>query len=383
MSRYSQNKPPSCIECPLYEAPGPVCGDGDPRTAVLGYIAQNPGQHEVADGVMRPLVGPSGKVFNRQCFEAGVPRNDLFVTNQVKCLTPNNRPPTAKEIACCKPLLQKELDLIRADTIMLAGEVPFKENIGHYSTLGPRYKPTDSIMARMGCVEQKDGRKWIGTIHPAFVMRMPEWTRAATEQLRKGWSVASVKIPLPTVHTDPDAEQIEAHRAAALKYKRFADDVETNQRGIDLDEDDFIGGDWDVEICGFSAIYYEAIILPKYRLAEEWANVWNKPNIMQCEHNGPYEYYHLSKIAPQLNWRWDTMHAMHYLRNWHASSGSTKKKKSGTRLALKPACLSVYTNLPYYNRDLEDAMGKAFYCGMDNIATLLAARKQYQLMETL
>lgn len=378
MTNWSELKPSGCESCTLRDQPGPCYGSGNPERDKLVYIAQNPGQEEVSREPMQPLVGPSGRIFNRQLFEVGIRRDELFITNQVKCLTPANRAPTGHEIACCRRLLDKELAVVKADTVVLAGDDAFKANIGTYSSLSPHYRPTDSIIARMGCVEQRNGRKWIGTIHPAFILRMPDWNQAALDHLRKAYAIAGVYLPLPSVIEDPTQDDIERHRASARRRGAFADDVETHQTDIDVDEDDYIGGDYQLDMVGYSAIDYEAIILNPSQVAPEWGEIYSDPAIMQCEHNGEYDRYHLEKLTPQLNRRFDTMHAFHYLRNYHASGGGDRKKKSGTRLALKPATVSLFTNLPYYDRSVEAAVGRKFYCGLDNIATLLAAREQYR-----
>lgn len=368
MIDYTQYKPPDCSKCPLWKAPGPVWGVGDPQRAELFYIAQNPGKTEVEATPMQPLIGPSGNVFELQLRKAGLTRGNFYITNQVKCLTPGNREPSEREVACCRPLIDKELARARADTVILAGAVAFKANIGRYSTLSPAYHPSDSIFERMGCVEQRDGRKWIGTIHPAFVMRMPNFRDEAIRHLQKAWAIAGVKLPLPRIIERPTQEDIARHKEAARRNRLFADDVECLNIPVDMAEDDYVGKDeWRMDICGFSAIPNEAIVLDANQLADAWSDVWADPTITQAEHNGESDRYHLERVAPQLNDRWDTMLAHHFLHNI-------------SHKYLKPECVREYTNLPYYERDLEK-VNRRLYNGMDNIVTLIAAQKQIRAME--
>lgn len=355
---------PSCEGCTLLDQPGPCPGSGDRAAAKIIYIAQNPGRNEVEARPMQPLIGASGNTFNRQLFEAGLRRDELYITNQVKCLTPDNRPPTDLEIRKCRPIIERELEQCRADTVVLAGAVAFKANIGTYSSLSAGYRPSDNIMVRMGCVEQRAGRKWIGTIHPAFIMRMPDYRQAAVDHLRKAAEVAGREIPLPVVITSPSGEDIERHRQSALTNGDFADDVETEQDWGKLEEDDFIGGDYRLTMCGFSAVPYEAIVLRPEQIEPAWSDLFGDPERWQYEHNGEYDRYHLEKITPQLARRFDTMQAAHLLRSY-----APKK--------LKPVNVSTYTYLPYYDRDL-GKVNEGLYCGMDNIATLLIGRKQRQ-----
>jgi uracil-DNA glycosylase family 4 len=378
------NKPDYCRDCPLYQMPGPVGAEGDPATAKFIYIAQNPAAEEVAAG--GPLKGPSGRVFNRQLFESGVHRHEIYITNQVKCMTPRapggfEKPP-AKAIAMCARFLYEELARVKADTVVLAGQVAWDFHIGKSSCLSPRYSPPNSIMQRMGCVEQKDGRKWIGTIHPAFIMRMPMLWDAPIAHLRKAWAISGQKIPIPKVISRPSEADVRRHAEAARDRRFFADDVETEQQmwKYDVDEDDFIGSDYGLTMCGFSAVDYEAIILPPARIPE-WDPVWRDPNVTLFEHNGEYDRYHLEKVCDALalesafdptvpkNKRHDTCLGQHYLHN-------------NMRKALKPYCVSLYTNLPYYGRDL-GKVDEDLYCGMDNISTLAAGLEQRRQMANI
>ncbi len=362
-------KPPACASCGLRDQPGPCFGSGDPSTAKLIYIAQNPGEEEIRARPMSPLVGPSGRVFNRQLFEAGIPRRELFITNQVKCLTPGNREPTEAEVGCCRPLLARELSRCKSDTVLLAGSVAFKANIGRYSTLSPLYSPSEAIFERMGCVEQRDGRKWIATVHPAHVMRFMGTSiyGEAISHLRKAYHLSGVSLPNPKIITEPTGADITRHRGAAIASGIFADDIEAFQPQDVSDEDLAPDPTWEMDICGFSAVPYEAIVLPKSDLRVAWGEIWSRPDIMQAEHNGESDCAHLEHIAPQRNNRWDTMLAHHVLHN-------------NIHKYLKPEVLRTYTNLPYYNRDIEDQVGRRFYCGMDNVTTLLAAKEQMRLM---
>lgn len=358
-----------CGECTLRSQPGPVPGKGSRQDAKLIYIAQNPGQHEVGNcpcrsqhPTMEPLVGPSGNIFNRQLAEVGIPRKELYVTNIVKCTTPDNRPPTDHEIRCCQPIINAELERATSDTVLLAGAVPFKTLVGDFSSIHPGYHPSDNIMVRMGCVEQLGGRKWMGTIHPAFIMRMPEWREAGLDHLRKAWSIVGRVIPLPQVELAVNDERVTQYGKLARERKVFADDVE-NVLSLGTEEDDYIGGEWPVTMCGFSAEPYHAIVCRPDQL-HLWKETWADANTTQFEHNGEHERYHLEKVAPQNNRRFDTMLATHYLRSY-----APKK--------LKPFVVSTYTLLPYFNRDL-GKLDERLYNGMDNISTLLAGQEMWK-----
>lgn len=357
-------KLPSCEGCTLLTQPGPVFGEGNPVTAKLIYVAQNPGQEEIAASPMRPLIGPSGRVFNRQCAEAGLSRDDIYVSNQVKCLTPGNREPTQLEIDKCKPILESEMSRCRADIVVLSGGVTFKANIGRYSTLRGDYRPSESIFERAGCVEQRDGRKWIGTLHPAFLIRTPDMRELGPAHLKKAASLAGVALPLPNIRTHVTDEEVLAFvDQTILGSREFADDVETV--GLSkVDEDDYVGGDWLMTMCGVANSPWEALVLTP-RQVPLLQPIFIDKEIWRYEHNGEYDNYYLEKfIPPEImeNRKFDTMQGTHWLR-----SHAPKK--------LKPFCLSTYTWLPYYNRDL-GKLDERFYNGMDLVATFQAAKEQ-------
>lgn len=307
-------KPSSCLGCPLYDAPAVLRADIGNNARII-YIGQNPGEDEIEANT--PFVGPSGRTLNRQLFEAKISRSSLYITNQVKCHTPGNRAPTPTEINHCRPLLAAELDRLPStthDVVILAGQTAFDANIGNYSTLTPAYRPKGAFMQRIGCVEQRDGRKWIGTIHPAFIMRMPEYRQTAVEHLVKARNLCSVTIPIPVVETTADA--VSRHAAAAATSKIFADDVETTRTDTPDSEEDYVpNANWRLELVGFSAIPYHAAVVKPATAAALWTPIWSDPATIQAEHNGEYDNYYLTQLAPQRNLRWDTMLAYHHLRS--------------------------------------------------------------------
>jgi DNA polymerase len=133
--------------------------DGDPNAAVA-FVGEAPGARE--DEVGRPFVGPSGKVLTKLLEEEGLSRNEVFITNTVKCRPPDNRPPTAEEMDACLPCLESELegrkvivtlgrsaarDLLKRDIVM-KDEVnqPQKVTIrGKQIVLIPAYHPAASF----------------------------------------------------------------------------------------------------------------------------------------------------------------------------------------------------------------------------------------------
>lgn len=371
---YSSLKPPSCASCTLLAAPGPCFGAGSMSGAKLIYIAQNPGREEVEATPMTPLVGPSGRIFNRQLTEANIRLDEVYRTNVVKCLTPANRAPTDHEIRCCKPLITNELERCKADTVVLAGDIAMRAFLDGYSTISPRYKPSGGVFSRMGCVERRNGRKWIATIHPAFIMRMPQFKQAAVDHLRKAWLVSGIPLQEIKINEWPtNSELLNLVDHIVLGSREFADDVETAQV-FELEEDDYVGGDYHVTMCGVGGRPYECLVATPEQISL-LAPIFADNNIWRYEHNGTYDQYHIAQVLGESNMVarcWDTMQGTHFLRSF-----APKK--------LKPFTLQQYTLLPYYQgagskKDSLASVNMRLYNGMDVITTFLAAKEQRQQM---
>lgn len=378
-------KPPSCQSCPLFSAPGPVPGDGDSEADIV-YIAQNPGEHEVQEKPPIPLIGPAGRVFNRQLFEADLRRRQLYITNVVKCKTPANRLPTSEEARCCRHFLDKELAECKADIVVMAGDFAMKELLGpFYSTISPSYKPATKkgdplgVMSRMGCVEIKGGRRWIPTIHPAHVMRLPEFQFAAIDHLKKARELIGYIIPPLDLNLDPsDQEVINLRDYICLEGHEMADDIEADvPPNYSVEEDDYIGGDFRVTMLGVSARPYQALVMSPDQISF-MTPAFQSPRVVSYEHNGPFEASQLGETCTYegnkavftkkffgeiKGKKFDTMLATHYLKSF-----APKK--------LKPFCVSQYTYLPYYNRDLGHKVNMRLYNAYDALSTLLVAHRE-------
>lgn len=97
--------------------------------AEVVIVGQNPGADEVAMG--EPFVGPSGKVFEEALNRiVGLKREDLYITNTVKCYTKNNRKPMQSEIDNCRDFLDLEMKLVQPKVAVALGSFAFKALTG-------------------------------------------------------------------------------------------------------------------------------------------------------------------------------------------------------------------------------------------------------------
>jgi len=117
-----------CRNCPArLEAREPVPGTGPIETRVM-IIGRNPGDHEDRQGV--PFIGRAGQLLNKLIKIMGLKREDIYITNLVKCHTVGNRPPTPSEIDACAPHLAAEMKTIKPKLIITLGNEATAKVIG-------------------------------------------------------------------------------------------------------------------------------------------------------------------------------------------------------------------------------------------------------------
>lgn len=147
----------SCIKCSLSKTrTNAVPGKGNPKAEIL-FIGEAPGRNEDLKG--EPFVGSAGKILSEVLESAGLPRDDVYITNVVKCRPPNNRIPLQEEKDACNQYLAKELEIIKPKIICIMG------NTAYGSLLNG-----NSITKNRGKIIEKDGQKYFLTIHPAAVI---------------------------------------------------------------------------------------------------------------------------------------------------------------------------------------------------------------------
>ena len=129
----------SCRKCRLWQnAKHAVPGEG-PVNAKLVLVGQNPGAEEDKTG--KPFVGRAGKFLNKVLAEYGIHREDVFITNTVKHVSPDNRTPLPDEIAACLPYLEEQIKTIKPKIVVLMGKVawqaPRVEGVTYIETYHP------------------------------------------------------------------------------------------------------------------------------------------------------------------------------------------------------------------------------------------------------
>jgi uracil-DNA glycosylase family protein len=157
----------SCTRCPLYRnATQAVPGEGPSRAAIM-LVGEQPGDKEDLAG--KPFVGPAGRVLDQALRDAGIAREETFITGAVKHFKHEMRGkrrlhkrPDNYEIERCKIWLDVERRLVRPSTIIALGVTAAHSLTGRTLTIGKvRGKP----------IELADGTRLVVTIHPSALLR--------------------------------------------------------------------------------------------------------------------------------------------------------------------------------------------------------------------
>lgn len=109
----------TCTRCELYKTrTRPVVGGGSVSSPLL-FIGEAPGYYEDMKG--EPFVGKAGKVLDELLASIGLNRNDIYITNILKCRPPQNRNPLRREISACTIYLEKQLACIQPQVLVPLG----------------------------------------------------------------------------------------------------------------------------------------------------------------------------------------------------------------------------------------------------------------------
>jgi DNA polymerase len=159
-----------CTRCPLYrDATQAVPGEG-PSHAAFMLVGEQSGDKEDIAG--KPFVGPAGRVLDQALHDAGIAREDTFVTNAVKHFKHEvrgkrrlHKRPDSYEIERCKIWLDAERSLVKPATIVALGVTAARSLIGRTVTIGKvRGKPFD----------MEDSTRLIVTVHPSALLRIED-----------------------------------------------------------------------------------------------------------------------------------------------------------------------------------------------------------------
>lgn len=164
-----------CMACPLAQLGRSqvVFGAGNPEAALM-FVGEGPGRDEDAQGV--PFVGRAGQLLTSIIAAMGLTREEVYISNVVKCRPPENRAPLPNESETCKnALLYKEIAIIKPKIICTLGSSATQ------ALLGPEIKITKA----RGLMHEFKGTQVLPTFHPAYLLRNPADKRLVWEDMKK------------------------------------------------------------------------------------------------------------------------------------------------------------------------------------------------------
>ncbi len=169
-----------CRACPLWKnATQTVFGEG-PKHAPIMLVGEQPGDKEDLAG--KPFVGPAGGMLDRALEEAGVDRKKVYVTNAVKHFkfVPRGKlrlhqKPTTPEIKACRRWYERELAAIQPKLVVALGATAAQSVFG---------KITPINRNRGHLIDLDGGRKALVTVHPSYLLRVPDEESKAREYAR-------------------------------------------------------------------------------------------------------------------------------------------------------------------------------------------------------
>jgi len=182
----------SCRKCNLWlTKKNYVPGEGSENAGIM-FIGEAPGKEEDEQG--RPFVGNAGKFLTALIEKnLGLRREDVYITNILKCRPPNNRDPDEEEVDACFPYLERQISVIKPEIIACLGRHSARTVFEHFGI------PFTTISRERGLMREKivDGRiiRFIATYHPAAALYKPPLKETIEEDFKKLRNFVKKKNP--------------------------------------------------------------------------------------------------------------------------------------------------------------------------------------------
>jgi DNA polymerase len=161
-----------CTDCPLnLNRTNAVAGEG-PEKAEIMMIGEAPGYNEDQQG--RPFIGAAGKLLDQLLRSINMRRENVFITNTVKCRPNNNRDPLLKEMAACRKYLDRQIDLISPKVIVTLGRHAMSA-----------FLPGEKISTARGNAREINGRLIFPIYHPAAALRQNNFRQLLNDDIQK------------------------------------------------------------------------------------------------------------------------------------------------------------------------------------------------------
>lgn len=164
-----------CRQCALSESrTKTVFGSGTDKPRVL-LIGEAPGRDE--DLQAEPFVGRAGQLLTKMLLAIGLQREQIYITNILKCRPPNNRDPHIQEMKACEGFLLRQIELLQPDVLLAAGRVSAQSLLRCQTPVGQ--------LRGLWHQHKASGLPLLVTYHPAYLLRNPKDKAKSWEDLQR------------------------------------------------------------------------------------------------------------------------------------------------------------------------------------------------------
>jgi len=185
----------ACMACILHRGRTQAVPGEGPEDAQIMFIGEAPGFHEDQQG--RPFVGAAGRFLEELLSNIGLSREEVYITNIIKCRPPANRDPLPDEIAACSPYLDRQLAAIRPRLVV---------TLGRFSMA--RFFPKARISQIHGQPRRIGDLVCLPMYHPAAALHQPSLRRVVEEDFRRILEVLEKAEQVAEYEPPPQAEQL-------------------------------------------------------------------------------------------------------------------------------------------------------------------------------
>jgi uracil-DNA glycosylase family 4 len=196
-----------CTKCPLAETRNTVVFGAGSANADLMFVGEAPGAEEDRQG--KPFVGRAGGLLGELLSEIGLRREDVWITNVLRCRPPGNRDPQPAEIEACQPYTLQSVELIEPKVIATLGNFATKLLTGNRAGI-TKVRGTPQLREIAGRTVFL-----MPLLHPAAALRTPSLVDHLREDFAKLPGLLEqplpepVGAPLAAVSADPGGDQLD------------------------------------------------------------------------------------------------------------------------------------------------------------------------------
>ena len=182
----------NCTDCPLHKNRSRAVPGEGPENAEIMLIGEAPGFNEDKQG--RPFVGAAGQFLEKLLASANLSREDVYITNTVKCRPLNNRDPLPVEMAACRKYLDRQIAAIAPKIIV---------TLGRHSLTS--FLPKETITKARGRPRSVNGTTLFPMYHPAAALHQQSLREVIEADIKK---LPTLLKEIPPVEKEREGEQL-------------------------------------------------------------------------------------------------------------------------------------------------------------------------------